>query len=91
MNLCLSCALRLIVADLDGEVVVKYRPVPKIKPPRRRSPGKNKTQKSDYMQQYMQDYRNDKGKGTPKVPDNMKRLRKEQKERLREKFNLKGN
>lgn len=79
-----------IEAESNGDIVVKYIPPPKFKPPRRRPGIKNKSNRSDYMKEYMQDYRKDKGKDYQKVPTPIKKLRSEQRKRLKEKFNLKG-
>ena len=59
----ISDAIRNVSAAV-GDVVkeIKFRPTPKLKPPRRRPRGKNKSQRSDYMQEYMQEYRQE-GKG----------------------------
>ena len=82
MILSISDAIRGLIATLpDPEVVKKYKPNPKIKPPRRRPSVKNKTDQSDYMKNYMQDYRGE-GKDYQKVPDKVKEMRRELKKKL---------
>jgi len=78
-----------VIAELAGDVVFKAKPAPQVKAPRRRPSVQNKTQRSDYMKEYMTDYRKEKGKDYQKIPDKIKRLRREQKKRLKEKLNLK--
>jgi hypothetical protein len=73
----------------EGEVVKKFIPTPKQKPPRRRPGIKNKSNRSDYMKEYMTDYRKEQGKDFQKTPDAVKKFRAEQRKRLKEKFNLK--
>ena len=73
------------VAEAEGDPVKKFIPMPKKKPPRRKSLIKNKSNRSDYMKNYMEEYR-----GDTKKPDNAKELQKEQQKRLKEKFNIKG-
>lgn len=91
MRLCLSEAIRKVTAELQGDVVPKFLPSPGAKPPRRQSPGKNVTQRADYQQVYQRErYRKELGKGYQKMPDKMKKLRREQKKRLKKKFKLKG-
>jgi len=41
----------------EGEITVKLKPVPKIKPPRRNPSVKNKSNRTDYMKNYMKEYR----------------------------------
>lgn len=77
----------LMGTESDGDVVKKYRAAPKIKPPRRRPSVQNVSDRSDYMEKYMTKYRED-GKDYQKVPDKAKKLRLEQRKRLRKKFNL---
>lgn len=79
-----------IKASIDGDVVHKFRPNPIQKPPRREPAFKNKTQRSDYMQEYMHKYRGEDGKDYQKKPKSIKELRKKQRERLKKRFNLKG-
>lgn len=73
----------------EGDVVKKFFPAPKQKPPRRRPGIKNKSNRSDYMKEYMTDYRKEQGKDFQKTPDSVKRFRAEQRKRLKEKLNLK--
>ena len=80
----ISDALRDVSAFLDPaevEIKTKYRPNPKVKPPRRRSPVKNKSNRTDYSKKYMREYRED-GKDYQKKPENLKKLRRDQKKRL---------
>jgi len=78
-------ALRVLAGDFmgetDGDVKTKYRPQPKKKPPRRKSPVKNKSNRSDYSTKYMREYR-EKGEDYQKKPENIKRIRREQQKRL---------
>jgi hypothetical protein len=69
----------------EGDIVKKYNPIPKIKPKRRSPSFKNKSNRSDYSQKYMQEYREE-GKDYQKVPDKIKKFRKEQQKRLKEKL-----
>lgn len=62
----------------EGDVTKKFRAQPKEKPPRRKSPVQNESNRSDYMRVYMEDYRED-GKDYQKMPDKIKELRKRQK------------
>lgn len=66
-------------------VVKKFQPVPKFKPPRRRPSFQNKSDRSNYQTEYTRKYR-DQGKGYQKAPDAVKKWRMEQKRRLREKL-----
>jgi hypothetical protein len=85
VSLYLSDLLRDVAAFLaDGEIKTKYRPNPKIKPPRRKSPVKNKSNRKDYSTKYMQEYRGEKGKDYQKKPKNLKDLRRKQKKCLKE-------
>jgi hypothetical protein len=79
----IAAALRVVAAKIDpeGDVKTKYRPSPRVKPPRRQSPVKNKSNRSDYSTKYMREYRED-GKDYQKMPENLKKLRREQKKRL---------
>ena len=79
----------ITAVDPEGDVVKKYFPAPEQKPPRRRPGIKNKSNRSDYMRQYMTDYRKEQGKDFQKAPDSVKKFRAEQRKRLKEKFNLK--
>lgn len=70
------------------EIIKKFVSSPKQKPPRRRPSVKNITNRSDYMKNYMEKYRKEKGKSYQKVPIKVKKFRAEQRKRLKEKFNL---
>jgi hypothetical protein len=71
--------------DPEGEVVKKFNPTPKIKPKRRRPSFKNKSNRSDYFQQYMKEYREN-GNDYQKIPDKIKEYRRNQKKDLEERF-----
>jgi hypothetical protein len=71
----------------EGDIVKKFNPVPKVKPKRRKPSFENKSNRSDYSQKYMEDYR-DEGKDYQRVPDKVKEYRREQKKRLEEKFKV---
>jgi hypothetical protein len=73
---------------LEGDVVHKFKPDPELKPPRRQPEHMNESQRSDYMKEYMKDYRGEKGKDYQKMPRNIKKFRRKQRERLRKKFLL---
>jgi len=77
------------IAGTEGDVVKKFQPSPKIKPPRRKPSVHNKSNRTDYMKNYMSDYRKDQGKDYQKVPSSVKKFRAKQRERLKKKFNLK--
>ena len=62
----------------EGDVTKKFRAQPKIKPPRRKSPVQNESNRTDYMQVYMEGYREE-GKDYQKMPQKIKDLRKKQK------------
>jgi predicted DNA binding CopG/RHH family protein len=62
----------------EGDVTTKFRAQPKIKPPRRESPVRNKSNRTDYMQVYMEKYRED-GEDYQKKPQKIKDLKKKQK------------
>lgn len=62
----------------EGDVTKKFRAAPKVKPPRRKSPVQNKSNRTDYMQVYMEGYREE-GKDYQKMPQKIKDLRKKQK------------
>ena len=84
MSTSVSEILRDVAAFLDraeGDVTVKYRAQPKKKPPRRKSPVKNKSNRSDYSTKYMREYREN-GKDYQKKPDNLKKLHRKQRKRL---------
>ncbi len=77
--------IRKLAKDVaEGEVTVKFRSQPKVKPPRRRKNIQNKTNRSDFMQVYMEKYREE-GNDYQKMPDNMKELRKKQKKERKKK------
>jgi hypothetical protein len=77
--------IRNIVALLpEGEVTIKFREQPKIKPPRRRPSIKNKSQRSDYMKEYMHEYREEKGKDYQKMPDKVKKWRRRKRKALKD-------
>lgn len=84
----ISNIIRNIGATLQGEVIVKFRPAPKIKPPRRQSPVKNKSNRTDYSKNYMQEYRKEKGKDYQEIPQSVKDFRREQRKKLKEKFDI---
>lgn len=79
--------IRQIFAELSGDVVKKYRPTPKIKPPRRKPSVTNKTDRSDYMKDYIKKYREE-GKDYQKVPDKIKEFRKKHRKKKRVEVNL---
>lgn len=84
MRFAIADILRLVGNKLpDGEVVMKFKPLPKQKPPRRQPGVKNKSNRSDYMKDYMKDYR-DEGKDYQKVPEAVKEWRREQKDKAEE-------
>lgn len=76
--------LQKFAQDLaEGDVVVKFKAMPKVKPPRRNNPVQNESNRSDYMQIYMRDYREE-GKDYQKKPDNMKEFKKKHKRKKKE-------
>jgi len=81
--------IREMVEASTGEVVKKFKAAPLIKPPRRKPSLKNKSERDDYMKNYMQDYRGEKGKDYQKTPDAIKELRRKQKESLKKTLKLK--
>jgi len=82
MKNCISEPLRKISDILpEGDVVKKFHKKPEIKPPRRKPSVKNKSNREDYMKNYIKEYRED-GKDYQKIPDNVKKLRREQKKNL---------
>ena len=85
----ISNYIRYIAAGMEGDIVHKIKLPPKIKPPRRRPAVKNKSQRSDYMKNFMKTYRED-GKDYQKMPSSIKKMRRDQRKRLKEKFCLKG-
>jgi len=72
------------MSESEGEITVKLKPIPKIKPPRRNPSVKNKSNRTDYMKNYMKEYREE-GKDYQKVPDKIKELRKKQRKKQRKK------
>jgi len=78
-----------VQAAAEGDVIVKFRPEPKIKPKRRRPGFQNKTQDPHYQRDYKRDdsYRD---RGYQKIPDKMKKWRAEQRRRLKDKLKTKG-
>ena len=86
MKLLISDILRDLVAE--SEVTKKFVAPPLKKPPRRKPSIQNKTNRSDYMKNYMTDYRKDQGKDYQTTPDAVKKYRAEQREHLKEKLNL---
>lgn len=64
----------------EGEVIKKFKPAPKIKPPRREPDVKTKSNRSDYMKNYMKEYREE-GKDYQKVPEKVKEYRRKQKKK----------
>jgi len=74
----------------DGEIKKIHHPSPDVKPPRRQSPIKNVTSKPEYAREYMEEYREN-GKDYQKVPDEVRKFRREQKKRLKEKLKLSFN
>jgi hypothetical protein len=88
VDLARRVASRFLAGETEGDMVKKFQPAPKQKPPRRQPAVKNKSNRSDYMKEYMTEYRGE-GKDYQKVPDKVKKFRAEQKKRLKEKFDLK--
>lgn len=74
--------IRNLIAEEQGDVVVKFREKPKIKPPRRNPSVKNKSNRTDYMKNYMQEYREE-GNDYQKIPEKVKEYRREQKKKLK--------
>ena len=72
----------------EGEVVVKFKAQPKVKPPRRKSPVKNESNRTDYMKLYMKEYRSEEGKDYQKMPDKIKELRKKQRKEKKKKSSI---
>lgn len=80
-----------VVAEMelcDGDVVKKKIPTPKVKETRKDLSVSNKSNRSDYMKNFMKKYREE-GKDYQKAPSAIKKLRKKQKQKLKEKFDLK--
>jgi hypothetical protein len=81
-------SLRSVIATMstpEGDVVQKVWPEPKIKPPRRETPTSNKTNRTDFSKNYMRDYRQN-GKDYQKMAPGIKKLRREQRKRQKEKI-----
>jgi len=79
MILSISEKLRdLAATGPGGEIVKKFLKQPKIKPPRRQPSVKNKSDRSDYMKEFMTEYREE-GKDYQKKPEKLKKFRREQK------------
>lgn len=78
MKYCLADHLRYIATLPEGEVIKKFKPAPKKKPPRRQPSLKNKTDDAHYMRDYMRQYQEE-GKGYQKMPESVKKRRLEQK------------
>jgi hypothetical protein len=77
--------LALEMSEPEGEVKTKLRATPKVKPPRRNPDVENKSNRSDYMKNYMTKYREE-GKSYQKMPDKLKEYRRKQRKRLRDKY-----
>jgi hypothetical protein len=69
----------------EGDVQKKVYEEPLIKPPRRNPAVNNKSNRSDYMKNYMQDYRGQ-GKDYQKMPGKVKHFRREQRKKFKEKL-----
>jgi hypothetical protein len=83
---CVASHIRDVVALMgipEGDLKIKMYDAPKIKPPRRQTPTENITNRSDYMQNYMKDYR-EHGKDYQKMPDEIKKRRREQRKKQKE-------
>ena len=81
--------IRKIAKDVpEGDVTKKFRAAPKVKPPRRKSPVQNESNRTDYMQVYMEGYREE-GKDYQKMPQKIKDLRKKQKKEKKKKSSIK--
>jgi hypothetical protein len=79
--------IRHVMADMD--IKKRFLKLPDKNPPRRKPSVMNESSHSDYMKNYMQDYRKEEGKDYQKVPPSVKKYRAEQRKRLKEKFCLK--
>lgn len=83
--ICLSNILRAIASGVpEGDIVIKFRESPKIKPPRRNPSTKNKSNRTDYMKTYMKEYREE-GKDYQKMPEKAKEMKREYLKKLKEK------
>lgn len=82
-----ECIQKLAKDVPEGEIVVKFRVSPKVKPPRRRPSVQNESCLSDYMQVYMQKYREE-GKDYQKMPQKIKDLRKKQRKQKKKKARI---
>jgi DNA-directed RNA polymerase specialized sigma54-like protein len=84
--------LKSIIGLLDipeGDVQKKVYKEPLIKPPRRNPSVDNKSNRSDYMKNYMEDYRGQ-GKDYQKMPDKVKHFRREQRKKFKENLKTKN-
>lgn len=87
----ISEIIRNIIADMEeGDVVKKFKPAPKIKPPRREPDVKTKSNRSDYMKNYMKEYREE-GKDYQKVPEKVKEYRRKQKKKKKSNIGINMN
>lgn len=80
MKISFAQYLRHLATLPEGEVVKKFRPEPRVKPPRRRPSMMNKTDDAHYMRNYMREYQQE-GKGYQKVPEKVKEWRREQRKK----------
>lgn len=79
----LADVLRLIAVKADdSEVVKKFRPEPGIKPARRKPSFQSKSNQSHYQRDYKREQQ-EQGKGYQKVPDEVKKWRREQRKKLK--------
>lgn len=67
----------------EGDVIRKKQKTPEVKPPRRNPSTSNKSNRSDYMKNYMESYRDDEGKSYQKMPPEVKEFRKKQKQKAK--------
>ncbi len=78
---CIHDLIRRLAREIsDGDVVKKRHKDPKVKPPRRDKSFSNESNRSDYMKNYMTDYREE-GKDYQKIPKSIKELRKKQRKK----------
>jgi hypothetical protein len=75
------------VISSEGDVKKIFRPTPKVKPPRRKPSIQNITQQEGYSTKKVKEFREE-GGDYQKMPDAVKKLRREQRKKLRE--NLKA-
>lgn len=90
MRICIADIVRVLSYDLDGDVKPRFLPSPGDKPKRRRPSVQNVSQRSDYMKQFMREYRGEKGKDYQRKPKPLKDFLRRQRERIRKRFNLKS-